>query len=413
MSTAPPGSATGGLARITELVPPEIRANPHPLYHQMRDQGPVVGIAPGLWMVTTYEECRAILRDPRMSSERPSANDYEQLQAESAEGPLVRELTESSMLFRDPPDHTRLRRLVQRAFTPRVVEAWRDRAAEVADELLDQVVPRGEIDVLADFAWPMPVMVISEMLGVPVSERERFRGWARDLARTLEPVVDQETADRAEDAARAFVDFFTELIEARAGESHDDLLAILVAAHDDGDVLEHIELMSNLILILVAGHETTMNSIGNGMLALLNAPDQLDRLRDDPDLLESAVEELIRYDGAVHMTARVPLEDVEVAGQRVCAGERLLLILAAANRDPAVFDDPDRLDLGRDGPKHIGFGGGPHYCLGNALARLETEIGIGRLVTRLKRPRLVGPPPEYRETMTLRGLKSLTLSFES
>jgi cytochrome P450 len=231
------------------------------------------------------------------------------------------------------------------------------------------------------------------------------------MAATLEPVLDEETAQRAEGACHAFVEFLTELIEDRGDAHRDDLLGALVAAHEDGDALEHGELMSNLILLLVAGHETTMNSITNGMLALLNRPSELARLRAQPSIMPQAVEELIRFDGPVHLTHRISTEEIEVAGSVLPAGARVLLILAAANRDPTVFEDPDRLDLTRDGPRHIGFGGGPHYCVGNALARLETEIGISRLVGGLKRPALAGHAPEYRDTLTLRGLKSLPITF--
>jgi cytochrome P450 len=404
-------STDSGLVSVLELVPAEMRADPHPLYHQLRAQSPVFPLTPHLWVLTGYEDCRALLRDPRLSVEARRAADYDEVLAQTARGPLLQELTEKSMLFRDPPDHTRLRRLVQRAFTPRVIDAWRERATQIADELLDQKLPDSEMDVLADYAWPLPVIVIAEMLGVPVSERERFRDWARDLAVTLEPVLDEETAQRAEESCHAFVEFFTELIEERGDAESDDLLGALVAAHEDGDALGHVELMSNLILLLVAGHETTMNSITNSMLALLNRPSELARLRSDPSIMPQAVEELIRFDGPVHLTHRVATEDVEVDNRTIPAGARTLLILAAANRDPTIFDHPDRLDLTRDGPRHIGFGGGPHYCVGNALARLETEIGILRLVSRVERPALGGPAPEYRETLTLRGLKSLPITF--
>jgi cytochrome P450 len=404
-------SANPGLVSVLELVPTEMRTDPHPLYHQLRAQSPVFALTPQLWILTGYHDCHALLRDPRLSVEPRRAADYQEVLAQTARGPLLQELTEKSMLFRDPPDHTRLRRLVQRAFTPRMIDIWRERATEIADGLLAEKLMDGEMDVLADYAWPLPVIVIAEMLGVPATERERFRDWARDMAATLEPVLDDETAQRAEGACHAFVEFLTELIEDRGDAHRDDLLGALVAAHEDGDALEHGELMSNLILLLVAGHETTMNSITNGMLALLNRPSELARLRAQPSIMPQAVEELIRFDGPVHLTHRISTEEIEVAGSVLPAGARVLLILAAANRDPTVFEDPDRLDLTRDGPRHIGFGGGPHYCVGNALARLETEIGISRLVGGLTRPALAGHAPEYRDTLTLRGLKSLPITF--
>ena len=392
------------------LVPPQMRADPHPIYHQLRAHAPLQRVSEHFWVATGYDVCRSLLRDPRLSVESAHANNHEEILARSNRGPLLRELTDASMLFRDPPDHTRLRGLVQRAFTPRIIESWGERVSEVSDQLLDDLTQRLEIDVLADFAWPMPVIVIAEMLGVPIDERERFRGWARDLALTIEPVLSDEQAARAEEAARAFREFFAQLIAERRRDPQEDLLTALIEAEEAGERLTEGELVANIVLLLIAGHETTMNLIGNGLYALLRNPGQLERLRANPGLAADAVEEIVRFDGSVHLTHRIALEDLDSGEGVIPRGEHVLLIIAAANRDPAEFVEPDRLDLEREHNRHLGFGGGPHFCLGNALARLEARIALPRLLQRLGQISLAEPEPRYRETLVLRGLDQLRVA---
>ena len=353
-----------------------------------------------------------MLRDQRFSVEPQKASNYRDVRALSEKTEYVQRLTEQLMLFRDPPDHTRLRNLVQKAFTPRVIQSFRESTARLASELIDVVVANGSMEILADFAWPLPVIVIAEMLGVPVEQRQRFRDWARDLALTLEPVIPPGVGERADRSARALSDFLSDLIAERAARPRNDLVTALAQAEHDGDRLSHDELLANLMLLLIAGHETTMNLIGNGMLALLRHPDQQELLTRNPSLAPGAVEELIRFDGPVHATQRIPTEPVTVGDQKIAAGDRVIVIIAAANRDPAWFVEPDRLDLARANNRHLGFGGGPHYCLGNALARLEAEIAFPLLLRRLRGLALDGPEPEYRDTVALRGLKALTVSFE-
>jgi cytochrome P450 len=394
-----------------ELFTPEVRANPFPFYKRLREDQPVYDTGFGLWLLSTYEHCHAALRDERFSADFHTMSDYEENMAMVGRDIAVQQLMERLMLFRDPPDHTRLRGLVQRAFTPRMVESLRERVIEVADDLLSAVEPRGQMELISDFAWQLPVIVIAEMLGVPASERGRFREWAADLALAFDLGMTPERAEKAEAAQNAFSEFFLELVEERSREPKGDLLTAMAAAEEEGDRLSSEELVSNLALLLIAGHETTMNLIGNGTLALLRHPDQLRRLREDPELVPDAIEELLRYDGPVQLAIRFTHEDVELGGVVVPKGARVMLLLGAANHDPQRFPEPDRLDIGRGDRNHLAFGGGPHYCLGNALARLEGAIAIPALLERFPRLELAVDVPEYRQTMTLRGLTELPLTF--
>ncbi len=394
-----------------ELFTPEVRANPFPFYQRLRDQQPVYDTGFGLWLVSSYEHCHAALRDERFSADFHTMSDYEQTMADVGRDTAVQKLMERLMLFRDPPDHTRLRGLVQRAFTPRMVEGLRARVVEVSDELLSEVEPRGQMELISDFAWQLPVIVIAEMLGVPPSERGRFREWAADLALAFDLGMTPERAEKADAAQIAFSEFFLALVEERARDPRGDLLTAMAAAEEEGERLSSEELVSNLALLLIAGHETTMNLIGNGTLALLRHPDQLRRLRERPALIPDAIEELLRFDGPVQLAIRFTHEAVELGGTVVPKGARVMLLLGAANHDPARFPNPDVLDVTRGDRNHLAFGGGPHYCLGNALARLEGAVAIRALLERFPRLELAVEEPEYRQTMTLRGLKELPLSF--
>lgn len=396
----------------TELFTPEVRADPFPLYRRFVADDPVHDTGFGLWIVSSYEHCRSALRDPRFSAEFRTMADYDATMEAVGRNTPVQALMERLMLFRDPPDHTRLRSLVQRAFTPRMIEAMRERTAEVCEGLLDAAAEEGdEVELMAALAWPLPVVVIAELLGVPPMERDRFRGWAADLALAFDLGMTPERAARAEVAMDQFIAFFLELAEERAREPRGDLVTALVQAEEEGDRLSPDELVSNLILLLIAGHETTMNLIGNGTLALLRHPDQLARLRDDPSLAPAAVEELLRYDSPVQLVVRFTSEEVELGGRTIPKGARIMLLLGAANRDPARFEDPDVLDLGRGDRGHLSFGGGPHFCLGNALARMEAEVVLPALLRRFPDLRLLDETPQHRGTMTLRGLETLRLGI--
>jgi unspecific monooxygenase len=333
-----------------------------------------------------------------------------------AEGAVWRDspVRRRSFLTMDPPDHTRLRRLVSKAFTARLIERLRPRAEELVAELLDAVPAGVTADLLGALAYPLPVILISELLGVPPEDRDLFKGWSDALARGLDPDFLLPADDLAQrDAARAqFADYFRELAARRRAEPRDDLLSALVAVSDGGSALSEEELLATCVLLLVAGHETTVNLIGNGALALLRHPGQLAWFREHPEESAAAVEELLRYDPPVQLTLRAALEERQVAGTTLAKGEMVLLITGAANRDPAVFPAPDRLDLTRyagagraETPRHLAFGHGIHFCLGAPLARLEGQIALRRLFER--EVTLADVPVSYRDNLALRGLSAL------
>jgi pimeloyl-[acyl-carrier protein] synthase len=406
LNESPPGApARPG---VDDLFPPAVRADPYPFYRELRERAPVHDTGQDLWLVTSYRHCHALLRDGRCSKELHTMANYERNMQMAGRTQPIRELLEQLMSFSDPPDHTRLRGLVQRAFGPRMVEGLRGRVQQVADELLDEVAD-GEFELISDFAWQFPLVVVAEMIGVPLEDRQRFHDWSRDIAPSFELVLPPEAADAAERATQEFTAYFHRLVEERAREPRGDLLTALVEAEEQGTRLSARELVVNLILIVGAGHETVMNLIGNGMLTLLRNPDQLERLRREPEIMDDAVEELLRYESPVQMTTRFPSEDIEIADQTIPAGTRVSVILAAGNRDPERFPDPDRLDLTRGDHHHLAFGGGIHYCLGNALARIEAATAFRTLIERFPRLELATDTPEFRDTVLLRGLKALPL----
>jgi len=387
---------------------PEFVADPYPTYQRLRREEPVHHSPLGFWVLTRYEDVVAALRDPRLAKEAIAAFVAARL------GTTPSTATALSMLDRDPPDHTRLRGLVSKAFTPRVVEGLRPRIQTVVDGLLARVASAGSMDLIEDFAYPIPVVVICEMLGVPVEDHERFKGWGLDLARGLDAVLlppDSGVAERSLAARRALAEYFRELIATRRASPRGDLLSGLIAAEEAGDKLNENELLATCILLLIAGHETTVNLIGNGTLALLRHPDQLRRLREEPGLIGTAVEELLRYDGPVQRTARIPNVDLTIGGREIRKGEMVMPFIGAADRDPAQFSDPDRLDIGRSENRHIAFGWGIHFCLGAPLARVEGQIALNTLVQTLPKLALATDRPEYRQSLTLRGLKTLPVTF--
>ena len=387
---------------------PGFNADPFPQYRRLREADPVHQSPLGFWVLTRYEDCVAVLRDQRFG--RAGFEGF----LESVYGsPVGYERLPRSMLFQDPPDHTRLRALVSRAFTPRVVEGLRPRIQQVVDEIIDRALDARSMEVIGDLAYPLPVTVISEMLGVPAGDQESIKGWSADIARSLDAIglqVDPDIVDRGRSARRAIGDYFRQLLPERRRQPRNDLLSLLIAAEEQGDKLSEGELLSTCILLYIAGHETTVNLIGNGLLALLRHPDQLRRLREEPALAASAVEELLRYDGPVQRTARFTTVDVEIGGRAIDKGAMVVTVIGAANRDPAQFPDPDRLDLGRVDNRHIAFGFGIHFCLGAPLARLEGQVALGALARRLPALALATDTVEWRESQVLRGLKALPVT---
>jgi len=388
-------------------IDPEFVADPYPTYHRLRTEDPVHHSPLGFWVLTRYEDVVGSLRDPRLAKEAIATFVAERLGITPVGIGL-------SMLDRDPPDHTRLRGLVSKAFTPRVVEVLRPHIQQIVDGLLDRVEGRGEMDLIEDFAYPLPVVVICEMLGVPVEDRDRFKTWGLDIARGLDAVLlgpESEVVKRSSASRMALADYFRELIARRRAEPRADMLTDLIAAEEAGDKLTENELLATCILLLVAGHETTVNLIGNGSLALLRHPDQLQRLRDNPGLIGTAVEELLRFDGPVQRTARIPSADIAIGGKVIPKGDMVMPFIGAADRDPAQFPEPDRLDIGRTDNRHIAFGWGIHFCLGAPLARVEGQIAINTLVRRLPKLALATEAPAFRQSLTLRGLSALPVTF--
>ncbi|HUM17578.1 MAG TPA: cytochrome P450 [Candidatus Nitrosotalea sp.] len=387
---------------------PEFVADPYPMYQRLRTEDPVHHSPLGFWVLTRYADVITSLRDPRLIKEPIAAF------VAARFGMAVPPGLGLSMLDRDPPDHTRLRGLVSKAFTPKALESLRPHIQQIVTGLLDKVEGHGEMDLIEEFAYPLPVIVICEMLGVPVRDHERFKQWGLDIARGLDAIMlppDSEVGKRSVTGRRALAEYFRELIAERRAAPRDDMLSALIAAEEAGDKLNEEELLATCILLLVAGHETTVNLIGNGTLALLRHPAELRRLRDDPGIIGAAVEELLRFDGPVQRTARIPSEDVTIGGRTIPKGEMVMPFLGAADRDPAQFPDPDRLDLTRADNRHIAFGMGIHFCLGAPLARMEGQIAINMLLKRLPKLALATDKPEHRQSLTLRGLQSLPVSF--
>ncbi len=386
---------------------PEFLANPYPMYHRLRAEDPVHHSPLGFWVLTRYEDVVAALRDPRLAKEAIAGFIAARFGAPVPQMGL-------SMLDRDPPDHTRLRSLVSKAFTPRVVETLRPHIQQIVNGLVDAVQDEGSMDLIEQFAYPLPVIVICEMLGVPVEDHERFKGWGLDIARGLDAILlppDSDVGRRAVAGRHALAGYFRALIAERRAAPRADMLSALIAAEEAGDKLSEDELLATCTLLLVAVHETTVNLIGNGTLALLRHPEQLRRLRENPGLIGTAVEELLRYDGPVQRTARIPSADVTIDGHTIANGEMVMPFIGAADRDPAQFPDPDRLDIGRTENRHIAFGWGIHFCLGAPLARVEGQIAINTLIQRLPALALATDRPEFRQSLTLRGLASLPVTF--
>ncbi|MGH2760610.1 MAG: cytochrome P450 [Actinomycetota bacterium] len=393
---------------LLELFEPENRADPYPLYRRYRETEPMHFSDIGVWTLTRYEDILAVLRDDRFSVDPRNATELERFFPATDDTPRpFEQMAGLLLLFTDPPDHTRMRNLVNKAFTRRVVEELRPHVQDVVNDLLDQVSGRGEMDVISDFAFQLPALVICELMGVPVEDRDKFHGMSADIAPILDPITPPDKLEKAMYTAGLFIMYFVQLLEERRKDPQDDFLSALLAAEEHDQKLSGEEVIALCVLIFIAGHETTQNLIGNGLLGLLRHPDQLELLRSDPSLTRSAIEELLRFDSPVQLTGRSALTDVEVGGRTIRKGQEAVVLLGAGNRDPAVFDDPDRLDITRDKVSVLSFGGGVHFCLGAPLARLEGQIAFRTLLDRFPKIELATDAPEFRETLTLRGLKSL------
>jgi pimeloyl-[acyl-carrier protein] synthase len=385
------------------LLDPAHLDDPYPMYARLRKRTPVwrIPASPGAgqWLVSRYAEVQRALMDPRCSAERQRA---------PGGPPVAGAGFARTLLSSDPPEHTRLRSLVSQAFTPKRVGELRSRIAQIADELLVPAVGESHIELMSQLARPLPAIVIGELLGVPRKDRARFRGWAGQLLARNEARSGAELGV-AVSAIGSLGVFLAELIQERRREPGDDLVSAMLAAREGRDAFGEMELLSMLLLLLISGYETTTNLIGNAVLALLQHPRQLERLREDRSLLPSAVDELLRFESPVQATARVAREDLELAGERIPKGALVQVLLGSANRDPVRFEDPDRLDVGRTNNEHLSFGWGVHYCLGAPLARLEAQLALAALIDRFPRWRLGDEGFERRPNPFLRGLVKLSL----
>jgi cytochrome P450 len=388
---------------------PQLLANPYPLYHRLRSTDPVCwDEGSRAWIITRYDDVAGGLRNAQLSSAR-----VEQMRSQQGR-PELNELFDgmaNSMINNDPPTHTRLRGLVSKAFTPRMVDSMTGHIQQLVDRLLDAVQGRGRMEVLRDLAIPLPVTVIAEMLGVPPADLEKFKKWSDELTAVTSGMPTFQEMQTSMRARRELVDYFRTIANQRRARPENDLLSALVQAEEAGDRLNEAELFSTAVLLLSAGNETTTNLIGNGLKALLENPDQLRKLQGDPSLVDSAVEELLRYDGPVQFTTRIAHQELALRGKTLRQGDRVFLVLGAANLDPERFPEPDRLDVARTDNHHVAFGAGPHFCLGAPLARLEARIAFAALLKRCPRLRLDGASLKYRNNFNLRGLEALPVVF--
>ncbi len=391
------------------LADPATLPDPYPVLAALRESSPFAEFGGKLVVAGRHADCSAVLRHQNASSQRN--------QSLLAAGAQRRARERPSFLSLDPPDHTRLRRLVSKAFTPRMIARLEPRIRAVTGELLTAAADAGELELVSQLAYPLPVRIISEMLGVPIEDHPRFAGWSARLAHSLQPgfgVDADAVASRAEAAQAAsdeFAEYFRALIAARRARPAPDLLSDLIRAEDNGEMLTEDELIATCVLLLVAGHETTVGLISNAILALLRHPDQLALIAANPGLAADAVEETLRFDAPVQMTARVARGGMQIGGVEAPDGALVLLLLAATGRDPEVFPDPDRFDLGRGATGHLAFAAGPHFCLGAPLARLEAATAVRAVATRLTRPELDVASLAYKPNFNLRGPERLVVRF--
>lgn len=416
MTEAPPPAGTASSNLLT-MLGSGFLTNPYPAYANLQSSSPVLW-APGVfgigaWIATSHAICSSVLRDKRFIKEGQRVLSPEKMAMIPLEGNAdLMERRRSNMLFRDPPDHTRLRGLVNQAFTPRQVDRLRPHIASIAESLINDMASKGSGDLLRDFAFPLPIIVIAELLGVPPEHRDQFKIWSSDLTLGLSPLLTNDDLAKVRRAIEPMDEYIGGIVEARRREPRQDLISELVRVQNAGDRLSMNELLATCRLLLTAGHETTVNLIGNGSLALLRNPEQRAMLAADESLLANAVEELLRYDSPVQLTMRFASEDAPLGNQAAKRGDLVVLLLGAANRDPAHFSNPQELDIRRENAgTHLSLGQGIHYCLGAPLARLEGELAIGALLRRLPRLALAEGELEWRPNIVLRGLKSLPVTF--
>jgi cytochrome P450 len=394
----------------------DVLQDPYPTYARLLEEGPLhyldVGASGAAWSIVSHAECSAIAKDPRCSAKRAQKLLYPLPPNRHAEFSELAHLFSLWMIFMDPPEHTRLRKLLNKGFVPAGIDALRPEVEAIIDRMLAPLREGAEIDLMSEFANPLPVRIILALLGIPQEMNEMLVGLSRDVAGfrgTPTPTVEQ--AQRAQDALIALKDFFTRTVAERRRNKGKDLISLLIDIEEQGEVLTEEELFAQCTALLFAGHETTRNLIGNGMYTLLRHPEETSELRDNPEMIRSAVEEILRFESPVQFTSRVLKEDIEVCGQVIPKRWSILCMLGAANRDPKQFKEPDQLNLKRLNNQHLAFSAGPHFCIGSQLARMEGQVAILNLVQRFPKMKLSGPKPEWAPTFGFRGLKSLVVSL--
>jgi cytochrome P450 len=390
----------------------EILQDPYPTYARMHEEGPLhyvnVGSKWAVWSVFSHAECSSIAKDPRLSAKRAKQMLLPLPLSRQSEFSELARMLSLWLIFMDPPEHTRLRKLLNKGFSAAAVEGLRPQAEAIVDQMLKPLQHGSEVELMSEFANPMPVRIISELLGVPQALHGTFVNASRAIAAFRgNPNRTVEEARAAQDALLELTEFFRKTVAERRRNKGSDLISLLIDIEEEGEVLTEEELYAQCISLLFAGHETTRNLIGNGMYTLLKNPQQTAELREKPEMIRSAVEELLRFESPVQFTARVLKEDIEVCGQRIPKGWTILCMLGAANRDPKQFKEPNQLNLGRLNNQHLAFGAGLHFCIGAQLARLEGQLAILNLVQRFPEMKLAGPRPEWASTFGLRGLNSL------
>jgi cytochrome P450 len=395
-----------------DILTPEFLQNPYRVYADLCEEAAIhrINLNGPRWALVRYAECFAFLRDPRLSSAGRIRLLLSRLLPETGSkfAELERSL-EMWMLLLDAPEHTRLRKLMNKGFSPAVVEALRTQVEAIVDGILDAAASAGAtgIDIVRDVAYPLPVRVIAEMLGVPTSQHREFIDWTNAVALFIGSPLTNETAGAAQEAVLAVTDFFRRIVADRRRHKGGDLVSLLIDIEEDGHALTEEELYAQCVLLLFGGHETTRNLIGNGLYTLLKHPEEMADLRRNPEMIRTAVEELLRYESPVQYISRVAKEELVIAGLRVQPGDSVVFLLAAANRDPRKFEDPDRLNLRRLKNDHLAFGAGAHFCIGSQLARLEGQVAILKLLQKFPAMRLAGDPPEWVPNFNIRGLRSL------
>jgi hypothetical protein len=395
-----------------EVFSDEILQDPYPTYARLLEEGPLhyvdVGSKWAVWSVFSHAECSAMAKDPRCSAKRAQQQLLALPLSRQAEFSELARMLGLWLIFMDPPEHTRLRKLLNKGFSPAAIEALRPQVEAIVDRMLKPLEHGSEVELMREFANPMPVRIICEMLGIPQELNETFVNWSRAIALFRgSPDRNIEQAKAAQDALIELTEFFRGTVAERKKNKGNDLISLLIDIEEEGEVLTEEELYAQCIALLFAGHETTRNLIGNGMYTLLKHPQETAELRENPDMIRTTVEELLRYESPVQFTARVLKEDIEICGQRIPRRWTILCMLGAANRDPKRFKEPNKLDLKRLNNQHLAFSAGPHACIGGQLARLEGQIAIQNLVQRFPNMKLTGPKPEWASTFGFRGLKSL------